>query len=282
VAGTSGGHATLWNGTIATYLDTRDTFLGSSAAYGINSGGQVAGEVTSHRIGINTATLWNWNGPGLAALPGSSNSGTRAINDAGQVAGWTNPTLDWYGDSSHATLWDGTTVTALGTLGGSNSSASAINNAAQVAGWANTTGDAAQHAVLWNGTSATDLGTLGGVNSQANAVNNAGQVAGWAQTTVDNAQHAALWNGTTTTDLNSFLDASTANAGWVLTTANGINDHGWIVGDAHNSKSGVDHAFLLTPIPEPETYAMLLAGLGLVSFMARRRKSVCITYTLHS
>jgi len=25
-------------------------------------------------------------------------------------------------------------------------------------------------------------------------------------------------------------------------------------------------------VPEPETYAMLLAGLGLVGFMARRRK----------
>ena len=29
---------------------------------------------------------------------------------------------------------------------------------------------------------------------------------------------------------------------------------------------------LLTPIPEPETYAMLLAGLGLLGFVARRRQ----------
>jgi hypothetical protein len=26
-------------------------------------------------------------------------------------------------------------------------------------------------------------------------------------------------------------------------------------------------------VPEPETYAMLLAGLGMIGFMARRRKS---------
>jgi len=29
----------------------------------------------------------------------------------------------------------------------------------------------------------------------------------------------------------------------------------------------------VTPVPEPETYAMLIAGLGLVGFMARRRKA---------
>jgi hypothetical protein len=28
----------------------------------------------------------------------------------------------------------------------------------------------------------------------------------------------------------------------------------------------------MTPVPEPETYAMLLAGLGVVGFTARRRQ----------
>ena len=30
---------------------------------------------------------------------------------------------------------------------------------------------------------------------------------------------------------------------------------------------------VISPVPEPETYAMLLAGLGLIGFMAYRRKS---------
>ncbi|MES3012480.1 MAG: PEP-CTERM sorting domain-containing protein [Pseudomonadota bacterium] len=32
--------------------------------------------------------------------------------------------------------------------------------------------------------------------------------------------------------------------------------------------------YSITPVPEPETYALLLAGLGVVGFMARRRRNV--------
>jgi hypothetical protein len=31
--------------------------------------------------------------------------------------------------------------------------------------------------------------------------------------------------------------------------------------------------FSVTPVPEPETYAMFMAGLGLIGFIARRRKN---------
>ena len=33
---------------------------------------------------------------------------------------------------------------------------------------------------------------------------------------------------------------------------------------------------LLSPVPEPETYTMLLAGLGLLGFMAPRRKETVL------
>jgi hypothetical protein len=32
--------------------------------------------------------------------------------------------------------------------------------------------------------------------------------------------------------------------------------------------------FTITPIAEPETYALMLAGLGAIGFLARRRKTV--------
>jgi probable HAF family extracellular repeat protein len=171
-------------------------------------------------------------------------------------------------------VWNGATATDLGTLGGTESYAAAINTAGQVAGYAYTD-SGAYHATVWNGTTATDLGTLGGTHSEARAINTAGQVAGYAYTANNAAQHATVWNGTTATDLNSFLDASTVSAGWVLYQATGINDNGWIVGNAYNSRLFENHAFLLsvTAVPEAETYAMMLAGLGLMGFVARRRKN---------
>ena len=43
-------------------------------------------------------------------------------------------------------------------------------------------------------------------------------------------------------------------------------------GTARFIDGGIASAAVLTPVPEPETYAMLLAGLGLMGFMVRRRQ----------
>ncbi len=46
-----------------------------------------------------------------------------------------------------------------------------------------------------------------------------------------------------------------------------------------NTAGSVDGLFSvdnITPVPEPETYAMLLAGLGLLGFMAHRRKETAV------
>ncbi len=98
-------------------------------------------------------------------------------------------------------------------------------------------------------------------------------MAGWSEL-ADGSQHATFWDGSALIDLNNLLDPALVSAGWVLKEAAGINDHGAIVGTAINPLLGINdgHAFLLSPVPEPETYAMLLAGLGLIGMVAYRRK----------
>jgi hypothetical protein len=45
--------------------------------------------------------------------------------------------------------------------------------------------------------------------------------------------------------------------------------------DGVNTNQGI-YTFTAAAVPEAETYAMMLAGLGLVGFMARRRSSMFV------
>ncbi len=243
----------------------------------------------------------------LVQIPGAtSQSSANAINNSGQVVGWTQTLEELSQGGSHATFWNGANTTRLGSPDGFQSSAEDINDAGQIVG------SDALTATLWNGTTATQLGSA---FTSASAINSSGQVAGsytlfsqdpFLQITVgaivwngsdainlsdtstyswdealaindvgqvvgSSSFRAALWNDGSLIDLNSFLDERLVNDGWKLTEATGINDNGWIVGKALNEQSNLTHAFLLTPIPEAETYMMFIAGLGLLGFMARRR-----------
>lgn len=271
-SGQGSQYATIWNGTAPTNLGTGGGAGG--LPYAINNNGLVAGfTLLSDGSNVN-ATVWNGTTAtklGNLGTPFHSSVGGGSmafgINDVGQVAGHSVITVDNPNNLYHAVLWNGTTPTDLGTLGGSNSSALAINASGQIVGWSNTSGNFHQHATLWDGATITDLGAGLVGNSRALAINSAGLVVG------NSGYGATLWNGTTAINLNSFLDASAISAGWVLGDATGINDNGWIVGNAYNSKLGVSYGYLLAPVPEPETYAMMLAGLGLLGIVVRRRRT---------
>jgi len=150
----------------------------------------------------------------------------------------------------------------LGTFGGTGSDdyseATGINDAGQVVGWAATSGGAL-HAFITgpDGMGMRDLGTFGGTSSGAYGINDAGQVVGYSDT-AGGGRHAFITgpNGTGMVDLNSLVGVP---GGLVLEQANGINDAGQVIAVAN--------------IPEPEIYALFLAGLGLVGFMARRKKT---------
>jgi probable HAF family extracellular repeat protein len=161
----------------------------------------------------------------------------------------------------------------LGTLGGYTSFANAVNDSGQVAGYSEVTRAVLSpvHAFITDiNSNMMDLGTLGGQSSEALDINSNGVVVGWAETTIANRRHAFITgpDGNGMTDLNSLVELQN---GTFLADATGINDRGQIIANASDG-----HAYLLTPlltpVPEPETYAMLLAGLALMGLIVRRRR----------
>ena len=259
----NGVQAMFWQAGSSTYLGGGVNSVGN----GVNDAGQIVG-ATYNGNGVSTATLWS-NGTitYLSSLGGVA-SYAHTINSLGQVVGESNIA----GDANyHATLWNGTNASDLGVLNGYvDSTAYAINDTGQIVG-RSIDANGASTATLWSNGTITNLGTLAGT-SKANAINASGLIVGVSHDDTG-SKRATLWDGTNIIDLNSFLDASTVNAGWVLKNAHDINDSGWIVGNAENSLLGISSAvFILTPVPEINTNAMLLIGLGLFSFMARGRK----------
>jgi probable HAF family extracellular repeat protein len=207
----------------------------------------------------------------LGNLGGGSSSWGIAINDSGQVAGWSAKV---FGGQEQAVRWTGTTPTDLGTLGGTFSSGWAINDSGQVAGYAATTNNSAIHAVRWTGTTPTDLGTLGGFNSQGFGINAFGDVIGMSMIAGDPfngaANYAFLYTGGTMYHL---LDLLVPGSGVTNLRiggySNGINDLGQIA--AFSTINGRTYALRLDPVvPEPATAALLLVGGAL---LALRRRS---------
>ena len=262
---------------------------------GMNTSGQVVGFSIVDADFNFLAFMTGPNGVGVTNLDttfGGIQSVANAINDSGQVVGAAE--LDRANLISHAFITGpgNTDMTDLGTLGGPTSSAFDVNNSGQVVGRADTDGgDSHAYITGPNGVGMTDLGTLGGSFSFATDINDAGEAAGFAGTTNNSETHAFLFSHGGITDL-SLLDPGVAG-GWTNLTVRDINNNGQMVGFGTNS-DGNQEAFLLSyttdtifnprpifippdsppPIPEPQTYAMLLAGLGLLGFATahRRRK----------
>jgi probable HAF family extracellular repeat protein len=247
-----------------------------SNGLGINDAGQVVGwSTTPGNPFTNVPTIWNGVTPTQLPSLGTLEGQASAINNNGQATGYSN--IGTLSDASiRAMLWQGNSVTDLGTLNGSNNSIGrSINDAGQVVGSSTVGPTGSDHAFLWSNGVMIDLGTLGGVDafSSASDINHSGQIVGGSTFTPDDEGVAVIWDNGQICDLNSFLDASLVQEGWVLAGANAINDSGQILAFMVNTQLGGGRNALLTPVPEPETYAMLVAGLGLLGLTASKRKA---------
>ena len=273
-----GGQAFLYSGGSLQVIATASGG-DSSIATGINDSGQVAGFAFNSGNSSYDAFLFSGGSmQDLGAGPSPYNFGSFAygINNSGQVVGEfsTGSSYPSGFGTRHAFLYSGGSMLDLGTLsGGTSSDANGINNLGQVVGWADV-GSGAWHAFLYDGGTMQDLGTLSGDDSSvAQAINDRGQVVGYAyNSTGSSAPHAFLYSGGSMMDLNNLI---VPGSGWTLEEATGINDSGQICGYGMSPPVyGVveEHAFLLTPTPEPSTFVLLGAGaIGLLAYTWRRR-----------
>jgi probable HAF family extracellular repeat protein len=254
-SGNAADHAFLHNGTTMHDLGT----LGGtdSVGNGINNSGHVTGRSHTSNNEFNHAFLYDGTMHDLGTLGGPYSEGI-AINNVGQVTGVSS--LDVSGPQ-HSFIWTPSTPNGstgsfldLGTLGGGYSTGININDIGQVTGGSQTV-SGEEHAFLFDGTSMHDLGTLGGTGSLGAGINNHSAVVGWSYIlSFDNERHAFLYTSATgMVDLNSLIDGF---SGWILQNALAINDTGQITGDGFIN--GQQHAFLLTPVPEPTTATLLI------------------------
>lgn len=251
VLSSSGTETTLKN------LNTAQLSQGSEA-YAINDSGLIVGSSYTANNASFAPVEWNATGKtvtNLGTIAGGSDGTAYAINANGEIVGTAGGTIDPTTGllDGYAFSYSGGKITAISGLTGF-SDAWALNNSGEIVGDETVGGNLVAYIDV--GGTVTSLGTLGGETSAAYGVNSSGEVVGYADTAT--GSDAFLYENGAMIDLNTLLPV---NSGWVLQTANGINDSGQITG--LGLYDGSEQAFVLDTQTTPEPGTMALSCLGL-------------------
>ena len=252
--------AVFYNNGILTSFGASSVTYDQSFATGINASGQIVGFFTV--MGDSTGTgfvysngvLTNLYGlPGSVFYGGTIGSIATGINDTGQITG---TALNTIADPPRydAVIYNGT-WTDIGPGEGF-----AINAAGQVTGALGSAGGGVipnypaaiyntpmvGHAFIYRNGTMTDLGALpGGTTAAGYAINATGQIVGASDGTGFSGQHAFFYDGGLT-DMNALVSAADPLRPFVtLTDAHGINDSRLIVVNGIDSRTHLQHAYLL-------------------------------------
>ena len=286
--------AALYNGSA---LSTLAGVTGTSYATGINDAGQISGTYSDSDIGFL------YSGGVVTNLPIWRATG---IDNQGNVAGVADrPNVPYAGDAviynngvTSSVNLGGPTTFALGiTKGGTLFGTGNLPDSAALTPFTSKNGVTTSYENVFTDpttflASANDNNQFvgmevgsgrsflysGGVVDYAAAgtfmasINNAGWIVGGEQDLDTQAiVKGLLWIDGVSYDINSLVDPA---AGWTFTGAKLINDKNQIVAEGCNA-AGCG-SVLLSPqvaaVPEPETYGMMLIGIGAIGFAARRRR----------
>jgi probable HAF family extracellular repeat protein len=247
------GYGTDTNGNVLAFRYTQSQGIGSlgtlvggsnSEAFAINGSGRVAGDSQADGD-AHRPTLFTDNGVkdlGISVKSSDTLKTGYGINAQGAIVG----RYDTDGGSTHGFLFSANHVKDLGTLGGGNSEALAVNSHGIIVGDSETN-DGSTRAFLFNGTSMQDLGALSGFTktTAARSINNRGQIVGESDS--DTQKRAFVYTNGQMFDLTQAA-INLRQAGFsALDVADGINDHGWIVGFG-TTFDGRLGAFLAIPV----------------------------------